>query len=519
MDELESRLRRELGSTGRTVAASDALDGAVRRRVRRRQTAAGALAALPVALLAVGALWVLDTSDDAADVDTFRPAPTTLVAPPTDPPAEPIDDPLRRALEDLGVDLDGAPPGTTTLDGAAWCGVDPVFDDPNVEARQCLWAAWQARTPAVGVLVFDTIEGDPIVEVQRMHPDGYIVRWVDATHDENGSGTWDGPVYCSEFDVVDGEPLGANDCDRSLPEPADATTDSGVVASLAPGESVTTQWPDQRFFFDGAESMQLYLLGEADAENGTRRWSAAGRATRNADGTSTLTIVGPSTAAELVAPFDFAPASFVSVEPGVYELAAGVTTSAGGSLVRSQGRPVLVEITADAASDWVPENIAVDSETAILASDGLAGLSWGTAADQALGRLGEVFGPVRRDEVETGCPTERVVEFEAITVWFAVETPDGLVDPSGAGLSGYRYISDARGVFTTPEGIRIGSHLGEVQQTGGSANGPYDGGWGAVGWYDDDRLGGTLSYDMTDPNARVETITAGAPGNPARMVC
>ena len=518
MDDLESRLSDELRSAGATVDASSGLDRAVRRRVRRRQTVAGAVAVLPVALLAVGALWVLDTSDDAADVDTFQPAPTTLVAPPTDPPAAPIDDPLRRALDDLGAAVDTAPERAVVLGEDQWCGVDRADGvDSSIappEPGRCIVDATDDGRAAALVRVVPTIEGDPIVMVARTTGAGDAVEvYIDSSQDSFGRPGWT-TLDCTRAVTEPGDPthpFGWENCAES------GETAPDVIASIAPGEATEVQWPGQQFFPPAADSVDLFLLGEQNPD-GTRLWAAAGSAVRNRDGTSTLTLVGPRTSGALDAAFDFAPASFQPVVPQSYELAAGL--GSGGTVLGIEGRPVLVEITEGASSDWEPEELPVDPATAILAGTGVAGVSWGTAADDALVRLVETFGPVVTDEVVASCLTERVVDFAGITVWFAMETESGLVeDPDAAGLAGYRYHADATDVFTTLDGLRLGSHLGEVQQVGGAANGPYDGGWGATGWFLDDRLGGTLTRDMTDPNSRIATISAGATGNPARMVC
>jgi hypothetical protein len=335
MDDLENRLHDELDAAGRGVGASDSLGSAVRRKVRRRQARAGALAALPVALLVVGAVWILGADDDTADVDTFQPnPPSSSIAPIDDPlrdalitlgadvdgaPVEAITlgdaewcgvdevspltgelsdtgpsgclidateagsdaalvrvettiegdpivtvawtrsalfdapvfvdssqdafgrpgwtelrcdltvdeaapvrltwqncveagtDPLRTALLDLGVALAGAPEEVLSLDGAQWCGVDPA-DDPNPDARTCMEEAWATGSPAVGVLALTTIEGAPLVEVLRIDTGGFVVRWVDATRDSFGSLQWEGPWYCSDLEVIDGQPITAGDC-------------------------------------------------------------------------------------------------------------------------------------------------------------------------------------------------------------------------------------------------------------------------------------------------------------------
>lgn len=492
MDDLESRLRSELGSAGRTVAASDALDGAVRRRVRRRKRVAGALAALPLALLVVGAVWLLDTSDDTADVDTFQPGPTVPAAPTTiAPPPAPEDDPLSTALSDLGVDLDAAPDGTTMLDGAEWCGVDRFFDDPDLESRHCLWAAWQELSPAVGVVVFNTVEGDPIVEVHRMHPDGYIVRWIDASRDAFGSGAWDGPFYCSEFDVVEGEPVGANDCDSEPPggSAADAATDDGPI--VLDGASVVTTRPGQSIFFDDEPTVDLFLV----STDAPRRWAHVGEATRNPDGSTEIAIRPPRLAAQIEGN-EFPPTDESTMPPGRYRL---VTTH--------DSDVADVELVTDTTGsiDLGGVSVSVDSEPIPLLATGIAGFAWGSDADAVIDATAATFGPVVRDETIEGCPTLRTVEFtEGLTLFF------------GDGLDRWAYDGTR---WSTEQGIRIGSDLVDLLAVGARIHGQYDPNWGGDRFHLEEFVGGTLSHDRTHPEARVDLLVAGRDANPVLQVC
>ena len=61
----------------------------------------------------------------------------------------------------------------------------------NVEARQCLFDAYREGRAAELIVTQVTVEGDPITEVTRVHENGTVERWVDATQDSWGSGEWE----------------------------------------------------------------------------------------------------------------------------------------------------------------------------------------------------------------------------------------------------------------------------------------------------------------------------------------
>jgi hypothetical protein len=73
------------------------------------------------------------------------------------------------------------------------CGAEDVGQegDMNVQARQCLLAAYQAGAGAELISTQVSIEGDPITRFIRVHENGTVELFVDATRDAYGSGEWE----------------------------------------------------------------------------------------------------------------------------------------------------------------------------------------------------------------------------------------------------------------------------------------------------------------------------------------
>lgn len=61
----------------------------------------------------------------------------------------------------------------------------------DVEARTCLLEAYQEGRAAELVSTFPTIEGDPITRYVRVHENGVVEIFHDATRDSFGSGEWE----------------------------------------------------------------------------------------------------------------------------------------------------------------------------------------------------------------------------------------------------------------------------------------------------------------------------------------
>lgn len=181
------------------------------RRPARRRWVAGAAAAVVLfgGGLGVGLFLARDSGPGAPTMllpattpgSGTPPSPGTE-APPTGPtPATEAAvnrfDQLTEALRVLGADVDGAPAGASSLDGAVWCGAEqPPEPDPtglytDEGRRRCLLDAHLAAAPAVFARLRTTTEGDPIVEVWRTLADGTVEVFTDATRDAEGSGRWE----------------------------------------------------------------------------------------------------------------------------------------------------------------------------------------------------------------------------------------------------------------------------------------------------------------------------------------
>ena len=73
------------------------------------------------------------------------------------------------------------------------CGVEDVGveGDYDAGARDCLLAAYEAGEGAELISTQTSVEGDPITRYLRVHENGVIELFVDATRDRYGSGTWE----------------------------------------------------------------------------------------------------------------------------------------------------------------------------------------------------------------------------------------------------------------------------------------------------------------------------------------
>ena len=61
----------------------------------------------------------------------------------------------------------------------------------DVEARSCLLEAFDDRRGAELISTFTSVEGDPIRRYTRVHANGTVELFVDATRDRFGSGEWE----------------------------------------------------------------------------------------------------------------------------------------------------------------------------------------------------------------------------------------------------------------------------------------------------------------------------------------
>lgn len=99
----------------------------------------------------------------------------------------------------------------------------------NVEARTCLLDAFEDGRGAELISTLTSVEGDPITRYTRVHENGTVEIFVDATRDRYGSGSWerlrcDGLVRVEAFndppdDVMPAEWVFVEDGCEALPVP------------------------------------------------------------------------------------------------------------------------------------------------------------------------------------------------------------------------------------------------------------------------------------------------------------
>ena len=93
-----------------------------------------------------------------------------------------------------GCAIADSPPGwITNRMPLSSCGVEQVGEDQayNEAARRCLLDAHRARRGAELITTQITEEGDPISGYIRVHENGVVELFIDATQDRFGSGTWE----------------------------------------------------------------------------------------------------------------------------------------------------------------------------------------------------------------------------------------------------------------------------------------------------------------------------------------
>lgn len=111
-------------------------------------------------------------------------------------PADASDVSIADVLEQLGAQIGGAPDGSLTLDGARYCGLDQISNEPaggegvNPIARRCFTSGVERDIPSLLVQVQPTVEGDPIVSVLRADGSEVIDVHTDSSQDTLGSGGW-----------------------------------------------------------------------------------------------------------------------------------------------------------------------------------------------------------------------------------------------------------------------------------------------------------------------------------------
>jgi hypothetical protein len=84
------------------------------------------------------------------------------------------------------------PDWVTDRPGLPACGVEEAgHGEFDIAKRTCLLDAFEAGRGAELISTLVTIEGDPITQYIRVHPDATVEIFVDATRDAFGSGTWE----------------------------------------------------------------------------------------------------------------------------------------------------------------------------------------------------------------------------------------------------------------------------------------------------------------------------------------
>jgi hypothetical protein len=73
----------------------------------------------------------------------------------------------------------------------------------DVEARECLIAAFEAGRGAELITTMTSVEGDPITRYIRVHENGTVEIFHDATQDQYGSGGWE-RLRCERLVAVEG---------------------------------------------------------------------------------------------------------------------------------------------------------------------------------------------------------------------------------------------------------------------------------------------------------------------------
>ena len=73
------------------------------------------------------------------------------------------------------------------------CGIEWVAPEGgrDADARRCLLAAWEAGEDAELITHLTTTDGDAVTRFVRVHTNGTIEIFVDATLDALGSGRWE----------------------------------------------------------------------------------------------------------------------------------------------------------------------------------------------------------------------------------------------------------------------------------------------------------------------------------------
>jgi hypothetical protein len=89
-----------------------------------------------------------------------------------------------------GCGIPGVPEWVANRQPLESCG-EETPEGLNAEARACLLDAYEAGSGAELISTQNSLEGDPIVRYIRVHENGVVEIFHDATRDSFGSGEWE----------------------------------------------------------------------------------------------------------------------------------------------------------------------------------------------------------------------------------------------------------------------------------------------------------------------------------------
>jgi hypothetical protein len=285
--------------------------------------------------------------------------------------------------------------------------------------------------------------------------------------------------------------------------------------SGAPGTpfSGTSQVRDDRFLPHERLTVDVWFV-RGDSTYGAR--GLAGRATIDPSGTITILGTVLHALAE-VEQDEFPTGTTFAMLPGDYRITTEPYLLDGG--IDGYGLDGLVfRVTAIGsglgpleAGDHVPDPLRT-----VLGADELAGVAFGSSANEAVDRLSARFGRPDSDSGwENACLTERRVSWGGLTAWFSAGVPAAEVTDGVFGWYHYERSEGVTAALETPSGVRLGIPLAELR--GREPTTTWVGGYGSpvlARWRTEGGFLGSLSQDVTGPDPIVTSIAAGAESTP-----
>ncbi len=88
------------------------------------------------------------------------------------------------------------------------CGEEALLNDdgPDLNARRCLWSAYERGQPAEFITTRTTTEGDPITFIYRVLAGGTVEVFIDSTHDRWSAMTWL-HLICPGLTLTEDDPM------------------------------------------------------------------------------------------------------------------------------------------------------------------------------------------------------------------------------------------------------------------------------------------------------------------------